>query len=503
MARKAAIYLRSSKDRHDVSVDSQRSELTRYAQEKGDVIVAEFVDKVESAKTDDRPAFQAMIAEVKSKECRFTRIYCYDTSRFSRRQYHAQMYKHLLKKQAVELHFLKLPKTDSMLDPVVESLMEIFDEFHSQKSKMDGLRGMRENIKQGWRAGGKAILGYQLDKHVVGTRDGQPITKSKLIADPKTFHLVQGYLKGRARNESRKALIEKLNLNQHYSSLVYLEDSALTYAGHTVWNRHNEFIDGQYVGGKRYKDRSEWVITRDTHEAMITDEEADAILRLKEKQRRKARRLHKNNYLFSTLLRCACGANLDGDGGYYRCHDRCGCRSIKKETLEKGALELLLNEFLTFEHFHHLKNDVEKEYNNKHSKKDNLLDQLESELKDTDRQINEIVNLLPKVKHQRPLLDRLDQLEEERVVLLDNIAQEESTETPTIVKCSDEMLEDFVDKYRKDLQCGETERKKAVLRTLIGDGEFDGESLKLNPSYVSITGVNLASPRGFEPLLPP
>jgi site-specific DNA recombinase len=270
-----------------------------------------------------------------------------------------------------------------------------------------------------------------------------------------------------------------------------------------VWNRHNEFIDGQYVGGKRYKDRSEWVITRNTHEAMISDDEASAILKLKEKQRRKVRTLRKNNYLLSTLLSCTCGANLDGDGDYYRYHNRCGSRGTKKETLEKGALDLLLTEFLTIEHFRHLKKDVEKQHNNKHSKKDNLLDQLESELKDTDRQINEIVTLLPKVKHQRPLLDRLDQLEEERVVLLDNIAQEDNTETPTIVKCSNEMLEDFVENYRQDLECGETERKKAVLRTLIEDREFDGESLRINPSYASVTGVHLASPRGFEPLLPP
>ena len=162
MARKAALYLRSSKDRHDVSVDSQRRELYAYAKTIGDVIVVEFSDKVESAKTDDRPAFQALIDEVRSKNCRFSALYCYDTSRFSRRQYHAQIYKQLLKRKGIELTFLKLPKTDTILDPIIESLMEAFDEFHSQKSKMDGLRGMRENIEQGWRAGGKAIHGYKL-----------------------------------------------------------------------------------------------------------------------------------------------------------------------------------------------------------------------------------------------------------------------------------------------------------------------------------------------------
>jgi len=88
LSRRAALYLRSSKDRRDVSVESQRRELTQHCLQHGDVIVAEFVDKIESAKTDDQPAFQAMIEEAKRKDCRFKAIYCYDTSRFSRRHLH-------------------------------------------------------------------------------------------------------------------------------------------------------------------------------------------------------------------------------------------------------------------------------------------------------------------------------------------------------------------------------------------------------------------------------
>ena len=346
MARKAALYLRSSKDRHDVSVDSQSRELTKFAADSGDLVVAEFSDRVESAKTDDRPGFQAMIAEVKSKTRRFDVLYCFDTSRFSRRQYHAQMYKHLLKSHGIELVFLKLPKTDTILDPIIESLMEAFDEFHSQKSKMDGLRGMRENIKQGWRAGGRAILGYKLDKQVVGTRDGKPLTKSKLVPDPKTFDEVQAYLKGRARGQSRRELQAQMSIKVPYSTMVYLEDSALTYAGHTVWNRHREFVDGTYIGpGEgRYRDRTEWEIHRNTHEAMISDDEAEAIFRERDRQKRKKSRFRRNHYLLSSQMRCSCGARIDGDGGYYRCHDRCGVRGIKKETLERAVLDCFHSE---------------------------------------------------------------------------------------------------------------------------------------------------------------
>ena len=503
MAKKAALYLRSSKDRHEVSIDSQRRELTRHVQEHGNFIVAEFIDKVESAKTDDRPGFQSMIEEVKSNGCRFSVLYCYDTSRFSRRQYHAQIYKHVLKKHNIELRFLKLPKTDTILDPIIESLMETFDEFHSQKSKADGLRGMRENIEQGWRAGGRPILGYKLDKHVVGTRDGQPITKSKLAADPRMFPLIQQYLKSRALGESRKALIKSLNLSVPYTSLAYIEESALTYAGHTVWNRHNEYVDGKYVGGKKYRDRSEWVIKNNTHEAMISDIEAETILKQLEKQRKNRKRFRRNNYLLSGLIQCACGANIDGDAGYYRCHVRCGRRSIKKERLEEALLSLLFNEFLTPENILELREEIEEEYLKNSKGNRHILDQLEKELRDTRRQISELVKLLPQVNHQRPLLEQLDILEEERVSLDDELQKQKDTAEPTLLRLNDEALDTFLEQYRTNLESGEPEKRKAILRSIIDHGIFDGETLKIIPSYENVTGVNMASPRGFEPLLPP
>ena len=42
----ASLYLRSSKDRSDVSIDAQRRELTALAAQRGLVIVEEFADVV-------------------------------------------------------------------------------------------------------------------------------------------------------------------------------------------------------------------------------------------------------------------------------------------------------------------------------------------------------------------------------------------------------------------------------------------------------------------------
>ena len=507
MARKAALYLRSSKDRHDVSVDSQGRELRKFAKKSGDIVVAEFSDRVESAKTDDRPGFQAMIAEAKKRNCQFRAVYCYDTSRFSRRQYHAQLYKHLLKSLGVELIFLKLPKTDTILDPIIESLMEAFDEFHSQKSKIDGLRGMRENIKQGWRAGGRAILGYKLDKQVVGMREGKPLTKSKLVPDAKAFVEVQNYLKGRARGESRRDLQAQMTLEVPYSSLVYLEDSALTYAGHTVWNRHKEFVDGAYSGpgNGRYRPREEWEIHRNTHEAAISDEEAEAIFRERDKQKNRQSRYRRNHYLLSCLMKCKCGANVDGDGGYYRCHDRCGIRSIKKETLERAVLGELFDSIFTGKVLADLQAEIRRLFDENQPRQNHLLQQLRKEIKDVDRQIGELAGMLTEVKHRRPLIQRIDALEDERQDLELRISDHEQVDRPKLLSMSEDDLDEFADEWRKKLEGGTMDKRKAVFRQLIESATFDGEELMLVPNMATLTGtgVRVASPRGFEPLLPP
>jgi hypothetical protein len=63
----AVLYLRSSKDRHDVSIEHQRHELAKLAADRGLAIVGEFRDVVESGKDDDRPGFQDLIEAARAR----------------------------------------------------------------------------------------------------------------------------------------------------------------------------------------------------------------------------------------------------------------------------------------------------------------------------------------------------------------------------------------------------------------------------------------------------
>ena len=72
-------------------------------------------------------------------------------------------------------------ESDPIADMVIVGVMEEFDELHSLMSKEKGLAGMAENVRQGFRAGGRAPKGYQLVKIPTGTiREGEAVTKSRL-----------------------------------------------------------------------------------------------------------------------------------------------------------------------------------------------------------------------------------------------------------------------------------------------------------------------------------
>lgn len=501
MATRTALYLRSSKDRHDVSVESQRRELRAFAEANSLLVVAEFVDKVESAKTANRPAFQDMVAEVKSSKCRFAEILCFDTSRFSRRQYDAQMYKHLLKKKGVGLRFLKLPKTDPLMDSVLESLMEVFDEFHSQKSKVDGLRGMRENIIQGYRAGGPAPYGYKLEKHVVGTRDGDPITKSTLVPDPMDAPTVKAYLEARATGESRKSASRRLNIDKKPNTLLYLEGNALVYAGHTVWNRHNERVEGSYVGGTKFRDPSEWITNRDTHEAIISDETANAVLAMQSGRTRASGRQRNNDYVMSGLLKCDCGAPMYGNSGFYRCRDRCGSSSIKRETVDEMVVNTLLDDLLTEDAVSLLAKMAQDRINRAPKQKDDEATAVGAEMDELDKEIAKLVELLTKVEHQRALLNRLDELEGRRGKLEARATALQKAKPKQLIDAF-ETVQDFLDEFRNGLADDNGEKRKLVVKSLIGEAQIAGDELRLIPSE-QFTGFKMAFPGGFEPPLPP
>lgn len=275
----AALYLRSSKDRSDASPAAQRRELQALASTRGLTIADEFCDVVVSGKTEHRPGFQALLRALRAKDRTWSTILMVDTSRLARNQYVAHFFRHECKRRGVEVIFGKTPEMDGVAGILLPAILHAIDEVHSYMSREKGLAGMSENVRSGYRSGGSAPYGYQLRKVTTGAiRDGAPVTKSVLEPDPTTSGAVGVYLRERAAGVPRPRAIARSGIALRSNTLIGMEWNALQYAGHTVWNVHAERGEHGYVGGQKRRPRSEWVIGRDTHLGLITEEEAEQLL---------------------------------------------------------------------------------------------------------------------------------------------------------------------------------------------------------------------------------
>nr|WP_293717762.1 recombinase family protein [uncultured Phascolarctobacterium sp.] len=88
----AVIYARySSGHQREASIEGQIRECTDFALHNGLTVISHYIDRAISAKTDDRPEFQKMIADSSKKA--FDTIIVYTLDRFARNRYDSAVYK--------------------------------------------------------------------------------------------------------------------------------------------------------------------------------------------------------------------------------------------------------------------------------------------------------------------------------------------------------------------------------------------------------------------------
>ncbi len=475
--KKAALYLRSSKDRSDISIDAQRRELKELAESKQFTIVKEFSDTVESAKDEDRQGFQDLLLDLKSHFREWDTLLITDTSRLSRRQYMAYAFDHEAKKRGITIIYSKLPETDPITDMVIKGVFRVFDELHSLMSRQKGLAGMRENVNQGWRAGGRAPIGYKL-KHInTGTiREGVPVTKSKLVVDDNSKK-IKDYLIARVNGIPRG----RIDTDMNKSSLVDIEWNALLYAGHTVWNMRNPKSEG-----RKRRPRSEWLIKRDTHESLISNEDAETLLKRLESSTQGNRSGRK--YLLSGIMVTPDGkpwsGTVDRGKSFYRTKGkRISAIEIEEAITNQVKSDILSDQFIT-----DLTNSVRERYLHQHD-----LNPLTSQIRAVSDKIDALLDISLEMTNKAPVLRKVERLESDRETLESELRdlKEENDAASSASKITESQV-------KKIIQWDEFDIKDS-LPSLV-------ERIVLDPKTTScevIYGVKMASPRGFEPLLPP
>lgn len=284
MSKRVALYARSSNDAHDVSCQSQLREFQTHADEAGEVVVEQREERAVSHF--EAQGFMELITMAQRTPRPFDKVYVYDTSRISRDQIRQAVLIREMERAGVEIHFIKLPTTNNeMADMMLRSIFGIFDQLHSKRSAQGAISGMKENIRQGYRAGGAAPYGYKLKKEVIGNhRDGHQITKSRLAIDPEKAPIIREIFERLARRESYASIADKLTERRvprarkragtqwNSSAVRNLLNNWRIYLGWATWNKANRKKFERKETKELYRDESEWLIIKDNHPAILDEE---------------------------------------------------------------------------------------------------------------------------------------------------------------------------------------------------------------------------------------
>lgn len=470
-------------------------------------VVNEYADAVESGKDDERPQFQLLLRDIERKDRGWEFILTLDTSRISRRVFISAAFEHDCEKNRIGVVYRNLPDMEPAELLLFKTIMQGMDHYHSLKSRAKGLAGMAENVRQGWRAGGRAPRGYKLEYTATGAiREGEPVTKSKLVLGDES-ELVAAYLKGRAKGESRGVLIARLRIDWPSSSLVGMEWQALTYAGHNVWNVHAEREGGAYMGGSKRRPRSDWLITRNTHEPLISDDEAERILagleRYKEIQTRKAT----HEYLLTGLLVTPSGDQWHGDEG--NCYRVGKGRRVSSARLDKTVMDRVKADLTTDVAIQRVTQSLQQATGVAPDKK--RIPAIEKRLAALSAKIGRLVDLTASVDDPAPYLRGVTEMEAERSALLVELDQVKTSiaQARTAKQFGMEEVRKLLDALWRDLEVRqEITETRTALQEMIARIELAPGSTQVTIHYAvpvasaisaDTTGVTLASPRGLEP----
>jgi site-specific DNA recombinase len=146
------IYTRvSTKEQADnnLSLDTQRKACNQYAQKHGYNILANFGGTYESAQTDERKEFTAMLSYVKKCRQQISQILVYSLERFSRND-NSIWLSGQLRKLGIEIISVTQPiDTSGPSGQMQQKMLFLFGEFDNQLRKQKCMAGIKEMLLRG------------------------------------------------------------------------------------------------------------------------------------------------------------------------------------------------------------------------------------------------------------------------------------------------------------------------------------------------------------------
>ncbi len=293
--KKAVIYARVSSKiqvEEGLSIDAQTNQLRDYASENGYEIVAEYVDRGESAKTADRPQFQQMIRDIKSNSKDYDAVLIHKTDRFARNREDSIVYKSLLRRDCgVDVIAIKEDFGEGPIGKMIEGILEVIAEFYSENLAREVEKGQREKAKLG-QAVGKPPLGYAIGesgKYEIREKEAEVIK-----------YIFSEYIAGKGT----RAIAIDLQSNTKDFSLEKSTGEQMKWSNHAILRM---LKNNAYTGTFEWQD----IKIENNHPPIVSKEDFQLIQELTQKRRTRRNHCKYDSYLLQGILRCyECGGTM-------------------------------------------------------------------------------------------------------------------------------------------------------------------------------------------------
>lgn len=410
---KAVIYARYSCDnQREESIEGQLRECEAYCQKNDFTVVGTYIDRAESARTDQRPEFQHMIQD--SSRGQFDLVIVWKMDRFARDRYDSANYKSRLKKKNIKV----LSATENISGGpegiLMETLLEGMAEYFSAELAVKVNRGMKENALKCMHNGGLPPFGYTVDsgKHY----------QIDLVTAP----VVQDIFARYDRGETMKEIVDFL----HAAGIKGPRKNNLNInaIARILKNR-------KYIGEYSYRD----VVVPDGIPALVEKALFERVqARMAKNRRAPAQRKAEEDYLLTTKLFCGeCGAMMVGECGtssgngrkyhYYRCvnskrNKTCNAKhkSVSKIPIENAVIQSVMEKIMDDAFVNFIADSVMELQGSGNP----LLESLEKQLTDTERSIENLLDALQAGVGIDAVKQRLAALDEAKKSLQAQIAIE-------------------------------------------------------------------------------
>ena len=520
--KRAALYLRVSTGRQaagDVSLPSQRQLTTRHCESQGWEVVAEFVEPGASATDDKRPVFQRMLEEAASSERRFDIICVHSFSRFYRNGAEMELTIRRLRKQGVEVISMTQPTGDDPSQELMRQIIGVFDEYTSRENGKNVTRSMRESAKQGFWNGARPPLGYRIFE---AERRGAKI-KKRLEIDPVEAETVRLIFQLYATGDGKSGPLGVKDTCKWLNSHGYRTRLGSAFGvGPVHWILKNAcYVTGKWPYGVR---SSRTGLLHDPSDVvdipvpiiipMDLFEQVQARLAANNPKQTPPRVVNGPTLLTGLAVCATCGAGMTRTGTtrgqrrytYYSC---AGCQQKGKSVCKGRHVPMLKLDALVLQNVkerllvpNRLVTILDGIIARRSRQEQSVIDRrktIEAEIIQKKEQLARLYRAIEEgvVDLDADLKDRIQTLKTQRDIAqssLDRIA----TQARNRAEITPERLETFAAMMRDKLDNGDTQVRKAYLRSIIAAIEVDDGKIRIIGEKTTLASAIAGRQAGFQ-----